>query len=126
MTPSRMDSYLYLPPAICALFAHFVGDFLFQSDAMAKNKSGSFRWLTYHVATYSIVVGGFLSIVVGVETGVVVAAINAVAHFATDAVTSRVTSALWKKGEVHWFFVVIGADQFLHVAVLLWSLELFA
>lgn len=47
--------------------------------------------------------------------------INAIAHGTVDYVTSRVTSALWKKGDVHNFFVVIGFDQLLHVAILIYT-----
>jgi hypothetical protein len=39
-------------------------------------------------------------------------------HFITDAITSRTTSYLWQKGERHWFFVVIGLDQAIHMTTL--------
>ena len=34
---------------------HWVGDFLFQSTAMATNKHHSWRWLGLHILAYSIV-----------------------------------------------------------------------
>ena len=44
--------------------------------------------------------------------------LNLPAHFITDGITSRMTTWLYNKGERHWFFVVIGLDQFLHYVVL--------
>lgn len=119
------------------LVAHFVADFVCQSDWMAVNKSKSWMALTYHVAVYAAV----LMMLVGWWTGEeprtfgLWLAVNATAHFAQDAVTSRITSRLWpfpKVGEGmrpnwiqvevrdtrHWFFVAIGADQLLHYITL--------
>jgi hypothetical protein len=46
------------------------------------------------------------------------ALVNGMAHFITDWITSRVTSKLWQEKEVHWFFVVIGLDQAIHLSTL--------
>lgn len=105
-------------------FAHFVADFVMQSDDMAKNKSKSNKWLLRHTVVYSCLL--FLIVgVPGVFDGVplAMAAIWVLANFAlhtvTDYATSRITSKLWKEKRVHDFFVVIGADQFLHAAALI-------
>lgn len=45
--------------------------------------------------------------------------INALAHLVIDYFTSKGTAYLYKKGDVHNFFVVIGFDQFLHAATLI-------
>ena len=39
---------------------------------------------------------------------------------------SRSRQALWKKGERHWFFVVIGLDQAIHMTCLFATYEVLA
>jgi hypothetical protein len=39
----------------------------------------------------------------------------------TDFVTSRISSRLYAKGDIHNFFVVVGFDQFLHYSALIVS-----
>ena len=100
---------------IPVLFAHFIGDFILQSDWMAQNKSKSNKALLIHVAVYSLPLFLF---------GWQFAILNAVIHGAIDYMTSRIASQLWADKQVHWFFVVIGFDQFLHTACLLTSYSL--
>ena len=92
-------------------FLHFVGDFALQIDKMAINKGSSFKWLTIHVATYS---AAFM-IVFGWQFAV----INFVLHWMTDAVTSRISGAFNKAGNIRMFFATIGFDQFIHMACLI-------
>lgn len=92
---------------------HFVADFLLQSDYMAKNKSKSNTILFYHVSVYSIPFMFIISPLYGI--------INGILHFGVDYVTSRRSSKLWADGKVHWFFVVIGFDQLLHILMLMWT-----
>lgn len=108
------------------LVAHFVGDFICQSDWMAINKSKRWDALGVHVAVY------ILALWV-VTTGMMVAfgyggetipdlwtwlGVNVLAHFVQDAITSRINSRLWVANQRHWFFVGIGADQLLHYVTL--------
>ena len=94
------------------IWLHFVADFLLQSDKVAtnKNKSKSNRVLTHHCFIYSLPF---------VWVGVWFAVVNAFLHFIVDWVTSRVTYRLFQAEERHWFFVVIGLDQAIHLTALL-------
>lgn len=92
------------------VWMHLVADFIFQTDKMAINKSKSNLWLGFHVLVYSI---PFLFF------GLKFAALTYAGHFITDYISSRITSKLWHKGERHWFFVVIGIDQAVHMTCLI-------
>ena len=113
------------------LFWHWVADFVFQTNYMAQNKSKSWKVLLQHVATYSCVLNVGLCLVYRGEHGLwfnsVVTAnffcLNFICHFVTDAVTSRITRRLWEAKQVHRFFVVIGLDQFIHFATLLYTAQ---
>jgi len=114
--------------------AHFIGDFVLQSDWMALHKSKRNEVLTIHALVYSLC---FLA------WGWKFWLLTFYSHWLTDYVTSRVTSKLWfmkqpwprsapelwetlTQNTRHWFFVVIGADQLIHMATLattLWVLS---
>lgn len=124
------------------LVAHFVGDFIFQSDWMALNKGKRWDALALHVGVYTGVLlafiawANFLRHGYGpVEPALWFVGVNAVAHFVQDAITSRINGRLWFLPQVgqgmrpewiqvevkntrHWFFVGIGADQLLHYLTL--------
>ncbi len=103
---------------ICVLLTiiwmHFVADFLFQSDWMAINKSKNFKALLIHCAAYTppflyfsflFSMPWFWVFVFG-------------SHLIIDGISSKITTALYKRGERHWFFVVIGLDQAIHMTTL--------
>lgn len=96
------------------LTIHWIADFIVQTDKMAKNKSTSWMWLISHILTYSACLLPF---------GLFFAAINGAAHFIVDAITSRVTSYYWKKENRKMFFIVIGLDQLLHTATLVYTIK---
>ena len=100
------------------LAVHFVADFVLQSDWMAVNKSSKWPALWVHVTVYTVC---FVPVFYDRPQSLVLVFWT---HFATDAITSRITSRLWKAQERHWFFVVIGADQLIHQVTLLWLLWL--
>lgn len=97
------------------ILAHFVGDFIFQTDVMAGNKSKKTFWLWAHILAYSTSLMVF---------GPAYALVNAVLHFWVDFFTSRGTSKLYAMGRRHDFFVLIGFDQALHMLILIWTMYL--
>ena len=98
------------------LVAHFVGDFICQTDWMAANKSKRWDALMEHVLVYSTVLAVCVFPISGNAIDWLV--INMGAHFVQDAITSRINARLWQANERHWFFVGIGADQLLHYVTL--------
>lgn len=126
--------FIWIVP-IWALIAHFVGDFLFQSDWMATNKSKHWDVLAIHVCAYTVAFLPFWA--VGWIPADFLLYLWAT-HYVTDAITSRITSALWfidmqvpptdielGNGQIykfygrfnakrHWFFAMIGLDQLIH------------
>lgn len=98
------------------LLTHWVADFLCQSDWMATNKSKDSGALIAHTFVYSIVFMFSLLFMLKLSLGFILqfGMITFAAHTATDYVTSRINAQLWADKKVHWFFVSIGFDQFLH------------
>ena len=85
------------------LVAHFVWDFICQTDWMAQNKSKRWDALAFHVGVYTLV----LAVIVAFSQpdseypyttlkhfGWFVL-VNGAAHFAQDAITSRINARLW-------------------------------
>ena len=107
--------------------AHFVGDFLCQSDWMALNKSKHWGALGAHVLVYAAPLMVALLFFRPLPNAALFLVVNVGAHFVQDAVTSRINARLWQANERHWFFVGIGADQLLHYVTLFataqWWLE---
>ena len=104
-----------LTAALLIIWAHWIGDFILQSDWHAQNKSKNSWILAHHVTGYILpfVILGFF---IPISFAWII--INWIGHFCTDYVTSRISSKLWAKKEVHWFFVTIGADQAIHFTTL--------
>jgi len=110
------------------IWAHFVADFMLQNDKMAQNKSTSNIWLTNHIMVYSAAMLGIMAPFVYFMDAanshiqllwlLVWVVINGALHWITDWCSSRATSYLWQKGDRHNFFVVVGADQAIHLSTM--------
>lgn len=109
------------------IWAHYISDFICQSDEMAVNKSKSVYWLSLHTLSYTV--GLFISLwlLFFISLGGVVPSLlfllkycllNGVLHGMVDFRTSKWTSYLWKKEMRHEFFSVVGLDQALHMSIL--------
>ena len=120
------------------LTCHWVFDFVCQTHQQATNKSTSNQALLAHTSTYSVLwlipaaiadavtresTGEWLFAVQHVQLFV---GITFVLHTITDYFTSRLNSYLWKKGDVHNFFVSVGFDQLLHYVQLILTYKLLA
>ena len=119
------------------IFIHWIADFVFQTHEQAVNKSTNNWYLTKHVFTYTatwFVVIGLIVILYNHFDIELVRGLNNypqllwfipitfVSHWITDYYTSRLNSYLWKKGDVHNFFVSVGFDQILHYVQLFLTL----
>ncbi len=91
------------------LLTHYIADFTLQTTYMSKNKSTSNKALGLHCLIYGLC---FLWL------GFVPAFILGSSHFIIDYISSRLTSWFFKRDDIHNFFVIVGADQFLHSMVL--------
>ena len=119
------------------IFAHWVADFVLQTDWQAQNKSKNNLALLKHTSIYSLTMSIGLSSILVINYGLneselyvgtfitigYFGLITFVAHTITDYFTSRINSRLWGRKEVHNFFVSVGFDQFLHYAQLFITLQ---
>lgn len=101
-----------------ALF-HWLGDFVMQSDEMAKGKSKSLAVLLLHVCVYTwVMIGAGIIVMPDAYAALRWVAVNAGLHLAVDFVTSRIGACYFARGDVHNGWVMVGFDQFLHLACL--------
>lgn len=104
------------------LICHFIFDFFFQTDEMAKGKSKSNITLFEHsfVVAIGILLMAILNFQYFEHTGLLVAfvVINWIAHFFTDYFSSRASSRLYADNQFHDFFGTIGLDQLVHYVTL--------
>jgi uncharacterized membrane protein len=118
--------------AVYVLFLHFLGDFVFQTSWMATEKSHDWMALFDHYFEYLVVLisGLFLAYLLKADltaTGIILfAGANAAVHWCVDAVTSRLNAFFKRCQPLPWaikgFWVCIGFDQFIHVALLIVTL----
>lgn len=92
------------------IWMHFIGDFVLQSTKVATNKYKDSKVLMKHCILYA-----FPFVFIGVKYALIAGFL----HFPIDYVTSKLTHKLYDNNEYHWFFVVIGLDQAIHMTILL-------
>ena len=107
---------------VSGLFAHWIGDFILQSDYQAKNKATSISTLFEHVVTYTftMMIWSFIFIEMCLSSVFLVGLLVFVTHFITDFFTSKVNKKFWDSGKHHNFFCSVGFDQLLHYIALYW------
>ena len=94
---------LNLALIIVLLVAHFVGDFICQTNWMALHKSKRWDALALHVAVYMAVVSVFVALsqpdseypYTSVKLLAIWWVVNGAAHFVQDAITSRINARFW-------------------------------
>lgn len=103
------------------LVTHWVADFVFQTDWMARNKSSSNLPLFVHVCVYSLILIPFAVSYIPSHAVAWFIAFNMFLHFIVDYHTSRLTSKLGAAGKYgsktvpnFGMFSIIGLDQMLH------------
>lgn len=119
---------------IYILIAHFFGDFVMQSNEMAKGKATSIYWLTRHVFSYCktffvfSILYFFILILCGGKCDIGLAwliilyiFINSILHWVTDYFTSKQVKKFFDKNDYHNGFIVIGIDQVIHMITLILS-----
>lgn len=110
---------------IYILIAHFICDFVLQTDWEAKNKSRDNLALFSHTIGYSIGISFFFTILLMIQAPELmqrlitlpilsVFCITCGLHSLTDYITSRIVRYYFDKGDTHNGFVTIGGDQILH------------
>ena len=97
------------------VWIHFIADFVLQSSYMSINKSKNSWILASHCLVYAL---PFL-IIDSLFLITNYALLAGMMHFPVDYMTSRITSNLYVKQKYHWFFVVIGYDQAIHITALI-------
>lgn len=115
---------------IYVLFAHFLGDYLFQDDVIATHKGKSIGWLILHALLYMFVLG--LMMWMGAmffdwtwKMAILFTLINTCTHFIIELLLCRINLQNWEDKKYHAFFIGFGFDQFLHISILIYTLHLF-
>lgn len=114
------------------IILHWIGDFILQTHEQSIKKSKSNKYLLQHTVTYSIVWIFGITFLWGnghttqwyILHSLLFGLITFICHTITDYFTSRWTSKLYDKGDIHNFFVLVGFDQILHYTQLILTYKL--
>lgn len=94
-----------------ALIAHFLGDFYFQSDALAESKNKSLKKTLVHGLIHFILMGAILFFTFGISVVGFVLLITAV-HILVDYLKTR--TSRWTKENLHQI-TFLWLDQLIHI-----------
>ncbi len=96
---------------------------------MAQNKSHNQFALLMHVLVYGVVLATGLYFMMPKDVELMFfgmyIAFNVSAHGFVDMITSKITSYLYQKQRLYFFFVTIGFDQLIHTCTLIASFQMF-
>ena len=121
---------------IFILFAHYIADFVLQTEHMKTKKSESVGVLVGHVALYTLVffsmfliyglIISYFSLTVlttqqWFQLAIGISIVNGLLHYLIDYITSQLNKWLWNTKRINLFFISIGFDQFLHTSLLVFS-----
>lgn len=107
------------------LVAHFIADFIVQTDWMAQNKSKKLLPLVAHIVSYSIVIFFFaIALASSWKAAMFYVIFNGLLHMVIDFVSSRAMSYAYQAEQRHNFFVILGLDQLAHQFCLLFTIPL--
>lgn len=120
LTVATMTTLLLMLAGI--FVAHYVGDFVLQSRWMGENKSKKWAPLLVHIGVYTLVLAIFSMLILGPVVGIIYAVVNGLLHMVTDYISSRLSSAAYKEGNLGRFWMIIGADQMVHQLCLVLTL----
>lgn len=115
------------------LIAHYISDFVLQTDYMARGKSKSMKPLSLHIVVYTL---GLMIMTWYLFSNSLAflgfALFNGITHLVVDYFTSRESSKLFAQNKAgsdtipnFGAFSVIGFDQFLHTFILIASFAFF-
>ena len=107
---------------LAIIIAHWIGDYVLQSESMAVGKATSLKWLTIHVLVWTASIR-IITTLFGATFMWVIA--MGVAHWIQDFITSKINSHFQKTKQLKLFWLTIGTDQMLHYLVMFATLHIF-
>lgn len=112
------------------LIIHYLFDFVFQSEWMAKNKSKELNPLMLHICVYSmgLVLMMMFNIHLFVNVPIYVLNLwfwtNLTAHFLTDFISSTISAHFFSNNKTRYGFLTVGLDQLIHYLTIFYTLLL--
>jgi hypothetical protein len=108
-----------VPVVFVLLFIHWIGDFLFQTSAMATQKATSIKWLSIHVTVYTATLLFFSVWLLDTEIAIQFSLLNGALHWITDFFTSKLMARYLQRPRI--YYPLMGFDQLIHQGCLLYS-----